>query len=146
MPIPAAGLIAFIRSPAAKWIGIALLVSGAAWYGYRAVFDRGVAHCEGVYAKAENARLKDDAKVLADRIKRAGEEARAIALQDFEVAAGTLQIQRQIEIKYRDREIEVIRHVKVDDAGCPGLTRFPANITGAKPSTRAYLKGQNERF
>lgn len=95
------------------WIGLVALVTFLGWRGYGAIYDRGVAATERKHQAA-----------LAYHIQRAQAQAREIALLHAKAAEKTIHIQRQIEIKYRDREIEVIRHVKVDDAGCPGLTQF----------------------
>lgn len=107
------GFLTGLSARAWAWLGLVALVAFLGWRGYGAIYDRGVAATERKHQAA-----------LAGHIQRAQAQARAIALQDAEVATETIKIQRQIEIKYRDREIEVIRNVKVDDSGCPGLTQF----------------------
>ncbi len=97
----------FFRSPVGKYALLAMLILYAGWRGYSAVIDRGVAICEARNSKA-----------LADSINRAQEQAREMALQDAEVLqTGTLYRDR-IRNTYRDREIEIVKHVPADCNAC----------------------------
>lgn len=91
-------------------VAAAALAFGAFHSGYRSGMDR-----------AEERHRAS----LVEHIQRAQAQATEIALQDAEIAMETVRIQRRIDTIYRDREIEVIRHVQADPAtGCESLTRF----------------------
>ena len=97
----------FFRSPIGKYALLAMLVLYAAWRGYSAVIDRGVAICEARHSRA-----------LAESIERAQAQAREIALQDAEVLQAGTVYRNKIRDVYRDREIEIVKHIPADCSAC----------------------------
>ncbi len=45
MPLPITGIIAFIRSPLAKWIGISVAIASLAFGAYMVIDNRGYSRC-----------------------------------------------------------------------------------------------------
>ncbi len=91
------------------WLRVGLVVALAlgTWRLYGFVWDRGW-----------DARDAKAVTELAESIERAGAEARAIAIQDAKISAGFETERERIRTVYRDREIEVIKHVPADCIQC----------------------------
>ena len=95
----------FLRSPIAKYLGIALAIAGLCWWGYLAIGSRFTAACERKHQLA-----------LAESIERATAQAAEIAMQDAEVS--------QYYEKWRTKVIvrnvveEVTREIPVDCMRC----------------------------
>lgn len=92
-----------------NWLRVGLVVALAlgAWRLYGAVWARGW-----------DARDAKAVAELAESIERAGAEARAIALQDAEISADLETERERIRTVYRNREVEVIKHVPADCIQC----------------------------
>lgn len=98
---------AIVRSDLFQGGILGLAVAGALWLGVLHLEERGVKKCEAVHRVA-----------LADSILRAGEEARRIALEDAAVSAGFEDVRVRIQYVYRNREVEVVKHVPPDCIQC----------------------------
>ncbi len=84
--------------------GLAVLViaGGLTWI-HHSIYTSGVTACETKYQAA-----------MVESIKRAGEQARVLALQDGELLQQTEKVKIKREVLYRDRQVEVIKHVQTD--------------------------------
>ena len=89
-----------LRSPVTLWVVLGAAIIFAGWRGYSAIFDRGISICEARNSKA-----------LAESIIRAEVQARELALQDAEVLQEGTTERERIRNVYRDREIEIVKHV-----------------------------------
>ena len=122
MPLPATGILAFLGSPIAKWLGAFIGLAAVLAWAYQAIDARAVARCEGKHAIA-----------LAEHIQRAQAQATEIALQDAEIS-------ESYEI-WRTRTVtkveEVTREVPADCATCRlnprGLSLLNAARSGVLP-------------
>lgn len=95
----------FLRSPLAKYIGIALAISGLCWWGYMAIGSSFTAACEDKHRVA-----------LAESIERATAQATQIALQDAEVSEYYEKWRTQIVV--RNVVEEVTREIPADCMRC----------------------------
>jgi hypothetical protein len=96
-----------LRSSLFQGAILGLAFGGAVWLGVAHLEQRGVKKCEEAH-KVE----------LAGSIIRAGEEARKIALEDAAVSAGFEDTRVRIQYVYRNREVEVVKHVPPDCVLC----------------------------
>lgn len=118
-------LLAFLRSPIARYLGFALGLAVAAGSLYMVVDHRGYARCQREHQVA-----------LAAHIQRAQAQAVEIALQDAEIS-------ESYEI-WRTRTVtkveEVIREIPADCAACRlspnGLSLINAARSGGLPSAQ----------
>ena len=102
---PIVGVV--LRSSLFQGAILGLAFGGAVWLGVAHLEQRGVKKCEEAH-KVE----------LAGSIIRAGEEARKIALEDAAVSAGFEDTRVRIQYVYRNREVEVVKHVPPDCIQC----------------------------
>jgi hypothetical protein len=102
MPIPP-----FLIGPAAKYIGAPVAIALLAWGGYMAIGSRFTAACERDYQVA-----------LAASIIRAQEQARTLALQDFEVLQSGIVEVEKIRTVYRKAEVEIVKYVPTNCMQC----------------------------
>lgn len=102
---PIVGVV--LRSSLFQGAILGLAFGGAVWLGIAHIEQRGVKKCEEAY------RVE-----LAESIIRAGEEARKIALEDAEVSTDFEDMRVRIQYVYRNREVEVVKHVPPDCVLC----------------------------
>lgn len=118
----------FLRSPLARYIGIALAVAGLCWWGYMAIGNRFTAACERKHQLA-----------LAESIERATTQAHQLALQDAEVSEYYEKWRTQVIV--RNVVEEVTHEIPADCMRCgigpDGLRKLNEIRSGSIPTDAA---------
>ena len=118
--------------PNLRLVGAAVLVLGLLGAGGY-LYSRG-AQSERMECKAN----------LADSIARAAEQARQIALQDAEVAAGVAQVVTRIRTVERPIEVEVVREISPDCTACAVTPRARGLLNDALSGRAFQTPGAGE--
>lgn len=130
-------LWAVLRSPIARYVGVALAISGLCWWGYMAIDSRGYARAERACQMAE---AKDASQLLLDAIQ-AKEEAHQFTLAEQEKGE---MLSKQLSVtqrKLNETKTEYLTYANAIVGNCPDSLRVfmsypsPSNSEGTHQGT-----------